>query len=919
MADKTTRPKRSCKSRVPTVLAVLGKDINKSGEKLKRGRHGTKKNTVVTTARSINTQESGMNRSDFMCSACKINAKQDTRGLQCNNCESWFHSDCLFLKDAEYSRICKSGNSWTCIGCAEVNANESKITWGELPGLSNITQIVRGCYQEMVKWKKNIFILPRGRSGTDFINELTRLIYLFIDDTSLTPTLIDAEGWKHILCSRSYGKASVQLCGAIAELAKKLSTSPVDHRFPTKFVACRLVPLDKGEDETGKIGVRPVGVGEVLRRIVGKLIMNVIKDDIQNAAGPIQTCAGLKGGIEACIHATRNIWEEESTEGVLMVDAENAFNTLNRKLALHNVRQLCPPFYQYLHNTYQEPAKLIVNDQKSTEFLSSDEGCTQGDVTAMAFYALGLQPLTRDLSSKTDTKSCRQMWYADDATAIGKLKGMKDWWDTLCAMGPGYGYYPKPSKTVLIIKNPQLKKAAQDTFQGTGIKISCDGERHLGAVLGTDNFRDKYVQDKVSKWVKDVEELTLIGEDDPQLAYSSFTKALSHRWTFFQRTIKNVSHLFKPLENVIRQKFIPAIIGRQVNDIERQIFTLPVRLGGLGISNPVLKADEQFSASMSITKELQTLIKDQEATLDKYNATLVHYNIGLHKSVIDDKLKAEATDIKEKLSEPAARSMSLAQEKGAGAWLTVLPLQNLGFVLNKEEFRDGLRLRYGWQIPGIPTYCICGMKNTIDHTLTCKHGGHLIFRHNRVRDTNAEFLREICHDVKTEPELMPIYCKDSIQGNDTENARLDISARGLYGPLQKTMFDVRIFHPNALTYRNRDVSSVYKQHEEEKRKKYEQRVIQIEKCSFTPLVYSTTGGMAPKALEFHKRLASLVAEKRNERYEDVMGTMRTKLAFSLLKSVLVSLRGHKGKRNYAPATPISCLSFNLIPGGIKEA
>ena len=99
------------------------------------------------------------------------------------------------------------------------------------------------------------------------------------------------------------------------------------------------------------------------------------------------------------------------------------------------------------------------------------------------------------------------------------------------------------------------------------------------------------------------------------------------------------------------------------------------------------------------------------------------------------------------------------------------------------------------------------------------------------------------------------------------------------------MFDVRIFHPNALTYKNRETSSLYKQHEEGKRKKNEQQVIQIEKCSFTPLVYSTTGGMASKALEFHKRLASLVAEKRNERYEDVMGIMRTKLAFSLLKSV----------------------------------
>ena len=160
MADKTTQPKRSCKSHVPPVLHVVGKDIDKSSEKLKRGRYGAKKNNVVTTACSINTQESGMNRSDIMCSARKINTEQDARGLQCNNCESCFHSDCLFLKEAEYSRICKSGNSWTCMGCAEVNANESKVTWGELTGLSNITQIFRGCYQEIVKWKKNIFILP---------------------------------------------------------------------------------------------------------------------------------------------------------------------------------------------------------------------------------------------------------------------------------------------------------------------------------------------------------------------------------------------------------------------------------------------------------------------------------------------------------------------------------------------------------------------------------------------------------------------------------------------------------------------------------------------------------------------------------------------------------------------------------------
>ena len=57
--------------------------------------------------------------------------------------------------------------------------------------------------------------------------------------------------------------------------------------------------------------------------------------------------------------------------------------------------------------------------------------------------------------------------------------------------------------------------------------------------------------------------------------------------------------------------------------------------------------------------------------------------------------------------------MSLAQEKGARDWLTALPLQNFRCELKKEDFRDGLRLRYGWQIPGIPAYS-CGMKNTID-------------------------------------------------------------------------------------------------------------------------------------------------------------------------------------------------------------
>ena len=121
------------------------------------------------------------------------------------------------------------------------------------------------------------------------------------------------------------------------------------------------------------------------------------------------------------------------------------------------------------------------------------------------------------------------------------------------------------------------------------------------------------------------------------------------------------------------------------------------------------------------------------------------------------------------------------------------------------------------------------------------------------------------------------------------------------------------FHPNASSYKNKSLPQLYKLHENHKIRDYQHRVLQTEKASFTPLVYSTHGGMAPQSLAFHRKLASLVAEKRNESYNDVLSCMRTKLSFAMLRSILISIRGSRGKRSPKSETPISCVSFNLIP------
>jgi hypothetical protein len=426
-------------------------------------------------------------------------------------------------------------------------------------------------------------------------------------------------------------------------------------------------------------------------------------------------------------------------------------------------------------------------------------------------------------------------------------------------------------------------------------------------------FREAYVAQKVNKWVQDVEELSDIAKEEPQAALCAFNKALCRRWTFIQRTMSNISHLFVPLEHTIRNKFIPAVIGRHISDTEREIVSLPVRLGGLGIENPVVSADRETSGSMKVTESLASLIKSQEQTLDNYNHTSVNTIVSVLKVAKEEELKQKLKTIMSSVDENTHRALQLAQEQGSGAWLNALPIQSLKYVLNKQEFRDSIRLRYGWHIPNIPFHCVCGERNDVDHALICQRGGHVIFRHNRLRDVNAEALRQVCYNVEVEPELLPIESTDfKVIGKNAQRARLDIAANGLWGPFQKTMFDVRVFHPNCKSYRNKSLKDLYSMHEKQKTRDYQHRVLQTEKASFTPLIYSTNGGLAPQAETFHKRLASLIAEKKKERYSDVMGHLRTELSFTMLRSVLTSLRGVRGRKINGPKTPQAFLSYNLI-------
>ena len=131
-------------------------------------------------------------------------------------------------------------------------------------------------------------------------------------------------------------------------------------------------------------------------------------------------------------------------------------------------------------------------------------------------------------------------------------------------------------------------------------------------------------------------------------------------------------------------------------------------------------------------------------------------------------------------------------------------------------------------------------------------------RHNEVRDITATFLTEVCHGVTTEPHLQPLSGESlSYRSAITEDgARLDVAMYGFWvGRFEKAFVDVRVFNPSAHSNRHFSLSSVYRKHEQEKRRQYDQRVREVEQATFTPLVLSTTGGMGRGATTFYRRLA----------------------------------------------------------------
>ena len=240
------------------------------------------------------------------------------------------------------------------------------------------------------------------------------------------------------------------------------------------------------------------------------------------------------------------VFIEEGRDGILLIDASNAFNQMNRSVALHNIQITCKEMSLYIIKIYRSSSRLFICG--GGEILSQ-EGTTQGDPLAMPWYSVNTSIMIQSL--RTSTPCAKQVWLADDSAGGGQIVPLYHWYNHLSQEGKKYGYLVNGPKSWLIVKSD---------------------------VLPVLEFKDQYCREKVLRWKGELEALPEIARSQPHAAYTAFTKAYKSKFTYFMCTIESFEDYVDPIQEAIDDLLLPTLFGQtdplKIPSDLRQLVTL---------------------------------------------------------------------------------------------------------------------------------------------------------------------------------------------------------------------------------------------------------------------------------------------------------------------------------------------------------
>ena len=173
------------------------------------------------------------------------------------------------------------------------------------------------------------------------------------------------------------------------------------------------------------------------------------------------------------------------------------------------------------------------------------------------------------------------------------------------------------------------------------------------------------------------------------------------KFTFFLRTVLDISDYLLPIEETLKSRFIPAIIGGHIcSDAERALLAFPVKFGGLELQNLCEVANTELLNSKEITIDLHenVITQNTDFPIDSEKTKTIK-NESKRRKISNYKIKLE--ELMNSMNEKMKRN-DISNETGSSNWLSVVPIREFNYVLRKQQFWDSIRIRYGWPVPGLP-------------------------------------------------------------------------------------------------------------------------------------------------------------------------------------------------------------------------
>ena len=505
--------------------------------------------------------------------------------------------------------------------------------------------------------------------------------------------------------------------------------------------------------------IRPIAVGEALRRLTGKCLCAALRSKMASFFEPYQFGVAFPCGAEKIAHGLRTCIEQHWSEndfGVLKVDMTNAFNLVSRQAILSECAKHFPELLPWVSWCYGQHPLLWHH----LGCLTSESGVQQGDPLGPLLFSLVLNILVMKVARDS---ACSNLpfhaWYLDDGVMAGPRSSLCRILSLLQEEGPALG---------IIVNLPKCEAFSRhglDMFPLRMKKSDKPSLEILGIPIGDQEFCSSFISKKHTKAKILLSLLEEVGIVDPQVALillrlcGAFCK-LVHLARATPSTL--TSKVFALIDDDIRMTFCRCI-GVDMSDTAWQQAQLSPSRGGLGFRSLSRHSSAAFISSLcssgfglQSSHHLSQAIETFNSLVSPADAVSVESLLtsSVSQKYLSGKLDDRVFNMLLNSSSVAdkARLLSVSSPHAA-SWLSVVPSENLGLHLDPPVFQVAIKWWLGLDTSEGSQCALCP-GSTLDHlghhAVTCKYGGDVVSRHNRIRDILVETCRRAHIGVKVE-------------------------------------------------------------------------------------------------------------------------------------------------------------------------